>query len=64
MIKNKTTVKDENQTGEIPLIDFGKISSSGNEDKKTPIHSDDEITPRRGLDGMMSECKLRELEDW
>lgn len=60
---NNTTVNDGNQTEQVPLIDFGKISSSGNEDKKTPIHSDDEVTPRRGLDGMMSESKLKEL-DW
>ena len=62
-LRNNTTLNDNNQTGEVPLIDFGKISSSGNDGKKTPIHSDDEVTPRRGLDNMMSESKLKEL-DW
>ena len=58
---NNTTLPEEPA---MPIIDFGKISSSGNEDKKTPIHSDDEVTPRRGLDEMMSDSKLMELEDW
>ena len=31
--------------------------------RSTPLHSDDEVTPRRGLDEMMSESKLRGLEE-
>lgn len=30
--------------------------------RSTPVHSDDECTPRRGLD-MMSESKMKGLED-
>ena len=31
--------------------------------RSTPLHSDDEVTPRRGLDEMMSSSKLKGLED-
>ena len=31
--------------------------------RSTPLHSDDEVTPRRGLDEMMTESKLLNLQD-
>lgn len=39
-------------------------SKQRDEDGKTmPAHSDDEVTPRRGLDEPMSEAKLRQLNE-
>jgi hypothetical protein len=42
----------------------GKIDFGGNislSKKSTPLHSDDEVTPRRGLDDMMTESQLLNL---
>ena len=50
----------------LPKIKFGNEDEEEGitqSKKSTPIHSDDEVTPRRGLDEMMSEDKLKGLEE-
>jgi hypothetical protein len=42
------------------IMDFGGDLELSR--KSTPMHSDDEVTPRRGLDEMMTESKLKGLE--
>lgn len=54
----------------LPRIRFGAGKSNASDEpegltqskRSTPVHSDDEVTPRRGLD-MMSESKMKGLED-
>ena len=44
----------------------GKIDFGGNlslSKKSTPMHSDDEVTPRRGLDDLMTDSRLLGLQD-
>ena len=51
-----------NNTTYMPALDFGRETSDLSHSSKTPpLHSDDEVTPRRGLDGMMSARKLEIL---
>ena len=48
------------------ILDLGftpKRSNDSHSKKDTPIHSDDEVTPRRGLDEMMTESKLNGLRE-
>lgn len=48
---------------DVPLLDLGCISSGSlNSNKTPPMHSDDEVTPRRGLDDLMSARKLELLQ--
>jgi len=46
----------------MPVLDLGRMSSSNHSNRTPPLHSDDEVTPRRGLDEMMSSRKLLDLE--
>ena len=54
-------ITNNNESSMLPLLDLGKESSHISS-KTTPIHSDDEVTPRRGLDEMMSSRKLLDLD--
>ena len=53
----------------LPKLRFGHREDDASHEgltqskKSTPIHSDDEVTPRRGLDEMMSESKLMGLRE-
>ena len=50
---------------QIQPLRFGSASNEGLSlsKKSTPIHSDDEVTPRRGLEEAMSARRLRALEE-
>lgn len=53
----------------LPRLRFGRGEGGASHEgltqskRSTPIHSDDEVTPRRGLDEMMSESKLMGLRE-
>lgn len=53
----------------LPTLRFGQGEGGASHqgltqsEKSTPVHSDDEVTPRRGLDELMSESKLLGLRD-
>lgn len=57
---NNTTVNEPDPAFR-PAPDFGRLSESRGTEKTPPLHSDDEVTPRRGLDDMMSARKLEIL---
>jgi len=66
-IFNKTKLADVSQlpadNSHLPVLDLGGMQSvSHSSNKSPPLHSDDEVTPRRGLDEMMSSRKLLDLE--
>ena len=52
---------NKNNTTYLPVLDFGRVSNTEGSQKSPPVHSDDEVTPRRGLDNMMSDRKLEML---
>lgn len=58
---NNTTVVNPNDSC-MPIIDFGGKIDSSSSNRTPPLHSDDEVTPRRGLECMMSLSKLEDLE--
>ena len=61
-LNNEVTQIQPGDNSFMPVLDLGRLSSSGNSNRTPPLHSDDEVTPRRGLDEMMSSRKLLDLE--
>ena len=57
-----TQIQNQGENSFMPVLDLGRLSSSHNSNRTPPLHSDDEVTPRRGLDEMMSSRKLLDLE--
>ena len=70
IVEPKAGQKNLRGQAALPRIRFGTGKENSSDEpegltqskRSTPLHSDDEVTPRRGLD-MMTESQMKGLED-